>query len=184
MFYHKSYGSYTHIGSLLMDVDLHDVDHPLGTDHCGQCKRCVAHCPGGAINGDGTINSNRCVSYLTQKKVLTSKEALTIGKMIYGCDVCQSVCPANRGVKNVTPELLVPSTVDCETLLTMNKKTFADTYRKTSAGWRGKRTLQRNAIAVLSNSGSKVGMELIKAFRTESTLLKEAIKSALQKKQI
>lgn len=179
MFYHKSYGSYHHIGSLLIDKALHDKDTLPAKDPCGQCYKCVAHCPGNAIKGDGTINSNACVSYLTQKKTLTKTEAETIGQMIYGCDVCQRVCPANRGVKNQPTDLLVATSIPCEELLNMDQATFKQTYKKTASGWRGKRTLQRNAIAVLKNYGDRESMAIIKAFRTESPLLKAAVKQAL-----
>lgn len=179
MFYHKKYGSYVHIGSLLMDIDLHDKDYLIANDPCGPCRKCVVHCPGQAIIGDGTINSNACVSYLTQKKTLSQKEASTIGRMIYGCDVCQQICPANRGVKNEQPDLLLTTTIECKDILYMNQQTFKETFKKSASGWRGKRTLQRNAIAVLKNIGTEDSMALIQTFKTESPLLKEAVDAAL-----
>lgn len=185
MFYHKKYGSYVHIGALLMTAALHDRDESYQPENpCGACRRCVAHCPGGAIVGDGTINSHRCVSYLTQKKTVNEAEGKAIGQRIYGCDVCQQVCPANRGVKNPSWPLLVPKSIPLEAVLTLSGKAFAETFKRTSSGWRGKRQLQRNALLALANSDDREGaLKILSTFKTESPMLRALVASLLEDKQ-
>lgn len=164
MLYHSKYGSYHHIGSILMTETLHDKDHKRILDPCGHCRRCVAACPGNAIQGDGTINSNRCISWLTQKKELTQDECVILGRMIYGCDICQKICPINRKVANPALPLLVPEEVSLEGLLSISNRQFNESFKRTSAGWRGKRTLQRNALAILGNIGGHGDRAMIERF--------------------
>lgn len=183
MFYHKTFGSYVHIGSILMDVDIATRDHTSPVDPCGMCRRCVEHCPGKAIKGDYTINSNRCISYLTQKKTLSVEESDALGNRLYGCDTCQQVCPANRGVSNPERPLLIEKELALTDVLEMNKAVFAKTIAKTSAGWRGLRMLKRNGLAVLGNDDSEEGLMLLKGFRTDSPLLQEAKAAALKHRQ-
>ena len=97
------------------------------------------------------MNSYRCVSYLTQKKEdLDAFERKALGKQVYGCDICQRVCPLNtpvpKGYETGTP-------VDLEELLSLTNRQFNERYRQTAAGWRGKKILQRNARIVQENLG-------------------------------
>lgn len=182
MFYHRKYGSYVHIGSLLLDLELDTKDKTQPTDPCGQCAKCIEFCPGSAIIGDYTINSQTCVSYLTQKKTLSVNESKLIGKMVYGCDVCQSVCPANRGVINPDGHLIVDELVDIEDLLDISNATFNDTYKMTASGWRGKRTLQRNGLAILGNSGQVQNKEIIERFiNDERPIIRDEARRALDR---
>ncbi len=163
MFYHPKYGSYVFIGALLMDYELHEKDIMPITDPCGHCRRCVAACPGGAILGDGVIDSNKCVSWLTQKKELTDEESNIIGQQVYGCDVCQKVCPINRGIHTENGPLVVNSNVDSESLLNISNSDFKRTYGQSAAGWRGKKILQRNMVAALGNKGDAKKVPLLKS---------------------
>ena len=168
MFYHKTMGSYVHIASFLIDYDLEAIDHDKKAMPCGTCQICKVTCPTRAIIGDGTLNSNRCISYLTQKKETSEEESKMIGSMIYGCDICQMICPANNRVQNPFVELLVDKDVDLIDLLNMDNITFKATYGKTSSGWRGKRTLQRNAIAALGNSGDAGMMDVLSNYENDN----------------
>ncbi len=157
MCYHKRYGSYFHIGALIIDHQIEDANKDEviePRDVCANCRRCVEFCPGKAITGNYTINSNLCASYLSQKKILTKSEVPILGNRIYGCDICQTVCPANQGVKNNTyyeEKLIVNPLVNPYALLGISNKEFKASYGMTSSGWRGKRTLQRNALVALGN---------------------------------
>ena len=164
MFYHSKLGSYVHIASILMTLDLSDKDYRPISDPCGHCRRCVAACPGKAIDGDYTINSNRCVSWMTQKKELTDQESQVLGDRIYGCDVCQLICPANRTVKTEESPSLVAASVELKALLEIGNKDFKETYQQTAAGWRGKRTLQRNALAALGNCGGQEAVKIVESY--------------------
>ena len=175
MFYHPKFGSYIHIGALLMDYELPKYDAIAVKDPCGMCHRCTHHCPGQAINDDGTINSNTCVSYLTQKKDLSDEEMRKIGRHLYGCDVCQQICPANRGVRNKKPDLIIPYEYPLEELLDIDNKQFNTTFRQASAGWRGKRTMQRNALINLVNEGGSEANKIIEKMAGDDRSAIEAV---------
>lgn len=117
------------------------------TSDCGECNRCIKACPTGALTENG-FDYKKCVSYITQKSgVLTDKEYESIGMQIYGCDMCQKVCKKNK-FNYKTDYSAYP---DIEHLLGLSNKEFNSVYKKTAAGWRGKKILQRNAVAVLGN---------------------------------
>ncbi len=90
-------GSYFFLGEILTNLEL-EPDNPFRKSHCGNCRLCVDACPGGAIRGDGSIDSARCLSYLTieEKKPLDSRQKALLSGWVFGCDVCQMVCPHNR----------------------------------------------------------------------------------------
>lgn len=94
----KKNGSFFFIASLIIDHEL-DYDDPFGKDYCGSCRKCIDACPTEAILPDSTIDGSKCISYFT----IELKEALIPGEMqgkyqdwIFGCDICQDVCPWNR----------------------------------------------------------------------------------------
>ncbi|MBT7765915.1 MAG: tRNA epoxyqueuosine(34) reductase QueG [Bdellovibrionales bacterium] len=91
-------GSFTIIGSLLLDQKLDLRIRTSDRDHCGHCRRCVDACPTNAINSDRTINSNRCISYYTTHLFSEADppDGLVKGEFLYGCDLCQLACPWNR----------------------------------------------------------------------------------------
>jgi epoxyqueuosine reductase len=89
-------GSYFLIGEILLGIEL-DPDEPFMMDYCGSCTRCVESCPTACILPNRTIDSGRCISYLTIEKRGNIPEELrnTIDDWVFGCDVCQDVCPWN-----------------------------------------------------------------------------------------
>ncbi len=97
----RSHGSFVFLGELIVDVDL-DADDPFAADHCGSCTRCLDACPTDALDEPYQIDATRCISYHTieQRGAEWPPEAEEIaqafGPWIFGCDICQDVCPWNK----------------------------------------------------------------------------------------
>jgi epoxyqueuosine reductase len=94
---HPKLGSFVFIGEIITDLDL-DYDHHQINDLCGGCTRCIEACPTGALTGPRSLDSNKCISYLTIEHKDEIPESMS-GKFhdwIFGCDICQDVCPWNR----------------------------------------------------------------------------------------
>jgi epoxyqueuosine reductase len=130
----KGSGSFFFIATLITDIAL-EYDDPLAKDYCGSCTRCIDACPTGAILDDKVVNGSQCISYYTiELKDMLIPEAMK-GKFdnwLFGCDVCQEVCPWNRFSSpthetafSPIPEILNFSTQDWEELTEENfKKIF------------------------------------------------------------
>ncbi len=90
------YGSYFFIGEVVTDLEL-EYCRPM-EDRCGACRKCIEACPTGAIREDRSINAGRCISYLTIEKRgwIPERFRKALGNKIFGCDICQEVCPWNR----------------------------------------------------------------------------------------
>src|SRR6478672_6854248 len=94
----RRYGSWVVLGTLVTDVEL-ELTPPLDLD-CGECRLCIDACPTGALDEPGTLDSTRCLSYWTQAPGPPPAEyRADLGPQVYGCDICQDVCPWNRGVE-------------------------------------------------------------------------------------
>lgn len=150
----KDVGSYYFIAELIVDLDL-EYDHPV-TDHCGSCTSCIDACPTEAIVQPYVVDGSKCISYFTieLKNEIPSGYEDQFDDWMFGCDVCQDVCPWNRFSKshkeplfNPKPELLSNTRKEWEEL---TEEVFADLFRKSAV----KRTkfsgLKRN-IAFLKN---------------------------------
>ena len=94
----RRHGSWVVLGTLVTDVELEPTP-PLDLD-CGECRLCIDACPTGALDEPGTLDSTRCLSYWTQAPAPPPAEyRADLGPQVYGCDICQDVCPWNRGVE-------------------------------------------------------------------------------------
>ncbi|HJQ73884.1 MAG TPA: tRNA epoxyqueuosine(34) reductase QueG [Gaiellaceae bacterium] len=94
----RRHGSWVVLGTLVTDVELEPTP-PLDLD-CGECRLCIDACPTGALDVPGTLDSTRCLSYWTQASEPPPAEyRAELGAQVYGCDICQDVCPWNRGVE-------------------------------------------------------------------------------------
>ncbi|TCK98270.1 epoxyqueuosine reductase [Natranaerovirga hydrolytica] len=162
MLIHPDFGSRFNIGYLLTDLEIQpDVTNDFMG--CGGCNRCEIACPTKAIIGDYSMNPNRCIAYLTQHKGDIEDELKEkMGKQIYGCDICQQVCPYNQSLpNNKTIEPLLDHEMSIEKLLNLSNKAFKDLFGPTSAAWRGKKTIQRNAVIALGNMKEDRSIELL-----------------------
>lgn len=148
------FGSFVYIGEIVTDLEI-TPDTPMACQ-CGECTRCIDSCPPRALMGNGQLNGQRCLSYQTQTKGQMPDEFRPmIRNVIYGCDICQVVCPFNRGVDNhfhermePDPELVRPELVP---MLSLTNREFKLSFGEMAGSWRGKKPLQRNAIIALAN---------------------------------
>ncbi|HEY5537726.1 MAG TPA: tRNA epoxyqueuosine(34) reductase QueG [Acetobacterium sp.] len=145
----ETLGSYFFIGQILLDykIDFETVKPIPGS--CGDCHRCLDACPYGALKQGFSLEPSRCTAYLTQKKELTDEEESRVSNYLYGCDLCQRVCPYNQDLERtkekdfwIEPETAYP---EIKEIVNLSNKGFQRKFGKTSAGWRGKKVLVRNA---------------------------------------
>jgi epoxyqueuosine reductase len=137
---------------------------------CGSCARCVEVCPTGALRGDYTMDSTRCISDLTQRRdAIPIALRPLVGDWVWGCDLCQDVCPPSRragprGAPEFAPAASAATSApsesaagsaafpDLQALLRMRGRAFRRAYGRTAMGWRGAVVLRRNAAVALGNS--------------------------------
>lgn len=160
-------GSWQFIGVLLTSLEC-DVDAVEITDRCGDCNACVSACPTHAIRPDRLIDSNRCLSYLTiehRGAFPPESEGFDFAGNVFGCDVCQEVCPWNDSPPPSHPAFETRGryrNMPVQALLRMSQHDFSALFRK-SAVKRAKRTgMIRNTLTV-SNDISKGDIEAISA---------------------
>ena len=152
MLLRKRAGSWFFLAEVLVDLELEGAG--LTQDHCGRCTRCMDACPTGALEDGYVLRSPVCISYLTIEHRGAISPALRpkLGNWIFGCDICQEVCPWNT--KFAQPqhiEALFPSLPE---LMALDDEGFRRRYRKTAL-WRTKRRgLLRNVAVALGNSGN------------------------------
>jgi epoxyqueuosine reductase len=149
---HARAGSWVFIGAILSSAGL-PSDEPVRSS-CGSCTRCLVGCPTGALVGPRTIDARRCISYLTIEHpgVLDAWEASALGDWIFGCDVCQEVCPVNADADDSGP-LDVPLLPLIEWLLPMGTREFDRAVGVSALRRAGRHRLLRNAIAAVGNAG-------------------------------
>lgn len=160
---HPRLGSWLLLGEVITTVPL-AADEPM-TDHCGSCTRCIDACPTGAITEPYRLDASRCISYLTieHRADIPAEFHPAIGDWLYGCDVCQDVCPHNNHVESSPDPHFRPrlqtGTLDVAEVMRWTE----DDYRRNLKGSAMKRVklpvLQRNAAIVAENLGRKPGTE-------------------------
>ncbi len=93
----RNKGSYFFLAELIIDLDL-EYDHPFSTDHCGTCTKCIDACPTNAIIDEKTVDGSKCISYFTieLKGAISNSLKDSFEDWMFGCDICQEVCPWNR----------------------------------------------------------------------------------------
>ncbi|HEY4307210.1 MAG TPA: tRNA epoxyqueuosine(34) reductase QueG [Gemmatimonadaceae bacterium] len=157
-------GSFFFLGTLLLDLELQS-DASFSTDHCGSCTRCLDACPTDALTAPHVLDSTRCISYLTieLKGDIPERMRSGIGDLLYGCDICQDVCPWNAKfslplredafrarpiLADKTPRALARD------LLTMSPDVFRAEFQGSAMKRAKLRGLKRNAAVVLGNIGN------------------------------
>lgn len=153
---HEDYGSYLFLGELVTTLDL-QPDAPV-TDHCGTCTRCIDACPTQALTQPYQLDASRCISYLTVelRGRIPGEFHQAMGQWIYGCDICQQVCPYNRDVPETAHEAFRTQRLPAAMPLLDLVRLRSGQYRrlvKDNATRRATRNMwRRNAVIALRNS--------------------------------
>ncbi len=181
----RDMGSWFFLAVLLTDLEL-TYDRPFATDHCGQCTACLDACPTDAFPRPYVLDATRCISYLTIELREAVPLALRagIGDWLFGCDVCQDVCPWNRRAPATDEPAFQPNAdanpMPLEALFSLSDEAFRHRFRKTPL-WRTKRRgVLRNAAIVLGNQGDPAAITtLARGLGDEEPLVRAASAWAL-----
>ncbi|HMC54270.1 MAG TPA: tRNA epoxyqueuosine(34) reductase QueG [Gemmatimonadaceae bacterium] len=156
-------GSFFFLGALLLDLEL-DADAPFDADRCGTCTRCLDACPTDAFVAPHIMDARRCISYLTieHRGDIAPELRPLVGDLLYGCDICQDVCPWNvrfaSDLETDSPFAARPAiagkdaATQARDLLAMSDEEFGTEFRGSPMKRAKLRGLKRNAAVVLENS--------------------------------
>jgi len=152
----RRFGSWVVLGTLVTDVELEPTP-PLDAD-CGSCTLCIEACPTGALDEPGVLDATRCLSYWTQAaEPIPQGYREELGDQVYGCDICQDVCPWNRGVEKRRAGLAPPAGAEPHVSLVdwleASDDELAAQYDRLFVPRNDPRYLRRNALVALGNSG-------------------------------
>jgi len=156
---HQKKGSWLFLGVILTSLEL-EPDLPA-PDRCGTCTRCIEACPTDAILAPYQLDANKCISYLTIEKRGTIPEDLRpgMGRHVFGCDICQDVCPWNRKAPVTTAPEFEPREGLVNPVLTrlaeMTVEEFREAFRRSPIRRAKRSGLRRNAALAMGNSGNK-----------------------------
>ena len=152
------HGSWVVLGALVTDAVLEPTHRPQeepAWDACGSCTACIDACPTAAITAPFVLDANRCLSYLSQSRLEELPHAAAFEDRVYGCDICQDVCPWNRGADRraagAEPDAPDAAYPPLAGWLDAEPEALADRYRRLYVPDRDGRRLQRNARTALTN---------------------------------
>jgi epoxyqueuosine reductase len=181
---HPRHGSYFFLSEILLDLDL-EPDPPFITDHCGTCTRCIEACPTDCILPDRTIDARRCISYLTieLKDEIPAELREKMGGWVFGCDICQMVCPWNRfaregdpGFGKEEPFLSLADELDIST------QEFNQRFKGSPVKRARRRGYLRNVAVALGNRGDEHALPVLnRALEDPEPLVREHAKWAIEK---
>lgn len=179
-------GSWLFLGVILTSLEL-TADLPA-PDRCGSCTRCLEACPTQAFTAPHQLDASRCISYLTIEKRGAIPEDLRegVGRHVFGCDICQDVCPWNRKAPATSatefqprPELVNPA---LDWLAELSVESFRAHFRHTPIRRAKRSGLRRNAVVAMGNSGEGKFLPLLgKLTRDEDPVVAETARWALRK---
>jgi epoxyqueuosine reductase len=185
MLIRPGHGSYFFLGAVLLDVEL-EYDEPFQRDHCGTCTSCLDHCPTGALlgrdeNGAPLMDARRCISYLTieLKGPIPRELRPLIGNRVFGCDICQEVCPHNapKFVQLTSEEAFRPRQgvhgAKLIELMGMDQAEFSRRFKGSPVKRAKRRGLLRNVAVALGNWGSPEAVPVLaRALEDEEPLIR------------
>ena len=179
----RRHGSWVVLGTLVTDVEV-EPSPPLALD-CGSCTLCIEACPTGALDEPGVLDSTRCLSYWTQApRSIPDDYREELGVQAYGCDICQDVCPWNRGIEKRRAAEPLPE--DAEPVISLlewlqaSDETLRTRYDRLYYPRNDPRYLRRNALVAAGNSGDPSLAPAVAAYEDdEDELLREHAQWAL-----
>lgn len=184
----QAMGSWLFLGVILTSLDL-TPDFPA-PDRCGSCTRCIDACPTDALIAPYQLDSNRCIAYLTIEKRGAIPEELRagMGRHLYGCDICQDVCPWNRKAPATAAAEFQPREVlfnpALEWLAGMSPEQFRTVFRGSPVKRAKLAGLKRNALIAMGNSGEEKFIPVIEELmKSEDPVLAETAIWALEQLQ-
>ncbi|MBC7898553.1 MAG: tRNA epoxyqueuosine(34) reductase QueG, partial [Saprospiraceae bacterium] len=150
----KEFGSWFFIGEILLNLEL-EYDTQIVTDHCGSCTACLDACPTNAIVEPYVVDSRKCISYATielRTPELPEEIKENLNGWLYGCDICQDVCPWNR-FEIPTDEIHFEprngeTSIGHDAVLSFSPEDYAERFRKTAVKRAKLNSLQRNSEAL------------------------------------
>ena len=172
-------GSYFLLAEILLALAL-EADHPFQADLCGTCTRCIQACPTGCIRADRTLEAGRCISYLTieNKAEIPADLRPLQGDWIFGCDVCQMVCPWNirfareNGDPGLAPQPDMPYPALSDEMK-LTPREFNTAYKRSPIRRAKRRGYLRNVAVALGNRGERSSLPVLReALDDEEELVK------------
>ncbi len=178
-------GSYFLLSEIFLDLAL-EPDPPFVTDHCGTCTRCIEACPTDCILPNRTLDARRCISYLTieLKDDIPTELREKIGDWVFGCDICQMVCPWNRFAPEGDSAFMdkePPRSLTEE--LTLTPQAFNQHFKRTPISRAKRRGYLRNVAVALGNIGDMYALPVLRqnALNDEEPLIREHASWAIDK---
>jgi epoxyqueuosine reductase len=181
----RRHGSWVVLGTLITEAEL-DATPPLDTD-CGECRLCIDACPTGALDEPGVLDATRCLSYWTQSRASIPEEFReALEDRVYGCDICQDVCPWNRGVEKRRAADAPPQSAEpFVSLVDWLEAEDADLrlrYDRLYFPRNDPRFLRRNALVAAGNTGGERERVVVERYAdSEDRLLREHARWALDR---
>jgi epoxyqueuosine reductase len=181
----RGFGSWVVLGTLVTDVEIEPTP-PLDLD-CGSCRLCIDACPTGALDEPGALDATKCLSYWTQAPApIPEPYREELGQMVYGCDICQDVCPWNRGIEKRRrggrlTEAATPTVSLRDWLERDGEELVADLDRlyvpRNDARW-----LRRNALVAAGNARTRELVTAVEPYaESDDPVLRDAAQWALDR---
>ena len=171
---HPQHGSYFFLAEVLLGLTL-EPDDPIRTDHCGTCTRCIEACPTDCILPDRTLDARRCISYLTieLREAIPDDLRSDMGQWVFGCDICQQVCPWNQRFAQPSDESAYQSRpflkhAAPEDYLQLDDEDYREVMRNSPLKRAKRRGLARNAAVAAGNRSDPAALPALR-----STLLED-----------
>jgi epoxyqueuosine reductase len=178
----RRHGSWVVLGTLVTDVAIESTE-PLGAD-CGECRLCIDACPTNALHEPGTLDSTKCLSYWTQAPAPIPEDyRMELGPLVYGCDICQDVCPWNRGVeKRRAGAQAGEAHVSLVDWLRAGDSELRGRYERLYVPSNDGRWLKRNALVAAGNVGGTPERDAVAAYvESDDEMLREHARWALRR---